>query len=39
VQIRAVQGEAGADIAPQGGGVDVGQQVAPVVAEALVRDW
>ena len=36
VQVRAVQREAGADVPPQGGEVDVGQQAAPVVAEALV---
>jgi hypothetical protein len=38
VQVRTVQRQAGADVAPQGGEVDVGQQAAPVVANSLVRD-
>jgi hypothetical protein len=38
VQVSAVQGEARTDISPQGGQVDVGQQAAVVVAEALTGD-
>ena len=38
VQVGTVQREAGADITPQCGEVDVGQQAAAVVAEALMSD-
>ncbi len=38
VQVGTVQREAGADVAPQVGEVDVGQQASPMVAEALAGD-
>jgi hypothetical protein len=38
MQVGAVQREAGADITPQRGEVDVGQQATAVIAEALIRD-
>jgi hypothetical protein len=38
VQVRAVQCEAWPDVAPQVGQIDVGQQAAPVIAQALVPD-
>ena len=38
VQVGTVEGEAGAHVAPHGSYIDVGQQVAAVVAHALVWD-
>ena len=38
MQIRAVQREARADIAPQDCQIDVGQHAAPVVTQALTWD-
>ena len=37
-QVRAVDRQTGADVAPQGGQVDVGQQATAVVAQTLVGD-